>query len=59
MTQSFPKRATLLVAFLLLTGCATPARQLMPTPELYRQPGGVPVFDSTAVQRHTTDVDLL
>ena len=63
MTQSFhksiPKLTILSVALLLLAGCATPARQLMPTPELYRQPGGVPVFDSTAFQRHSTDVDLL
>jgi esterase/lipase superfamily enzyme len=63
MTQSFqksiPKLMSLLVALLLLAGCATPARQLMPTPALYRQPGGVPVFESTAVQRHSTDVDLL
>lgn len=35
---------TLLIA-VLLGGCATSARQLMPTPTLYQQPGGQPVFD--------------
>jgi esterase/lipase superfamily enzyme len=56
--KSIPRLPTLLAA-LLLAGCATPARQLMPTPSLYRQPGGVPVFASTAIQAHSTDVDLL
>ena len=59
ISKAIPKLPTLLAALLLLGGCATPARQLMPTPALYRQPGGVPVFASTSVQRHSTDVDLL
>jgi hypothetical protein len=33
------------LAALLIGGCATSARQLMPTPTLYQFPGGQSVFD--------------
>jgi esterase/lipase superfamily enzyme len=46
---------------LLIAGCATPARQLMPTPVLYQLPGGQPVFDRTAESQPSPgpDLDLL
>jgi esterase/lipase superfamily enzyme len=43
---------------MLLGGCATSARQLMPTPTLYQQPGGQPVFD-LGQSPQGPDVDLL
>ncbi len=51
--------AAVLLAALLLAGCATSARQLMPTPTLYQLPGGQPVFDRVDETRQTTDLDLL
>ncbi len=48
---------TLLIV-VLLGGCATGARQLMPTPTLYQQPGGQPVFD-LGQSPQGPDVDLL
>ncbi len=44
---------------LLLTGCATTERPLMPTPALYQQPGGQPVFNLARDARPSPDVDLL
>ena len=54
-------RLSLLLAVTLIGGCASTARELMPTPNLYRLPGGQPVFDGAAAsrQRHSTDLDLL
>jgi esterase/lipase superfamily enzyme len=49
-----------LAAAVLLTGCASEPYQLMPTPELYRQPGAIPVIAQTReVRGGSTDVDLL
>ena len=45
--------------FAVLGGCATGARQLMPTPTLYRQPGGQPVFAESPASRPSPDLDLL
>ncbi len=42
----------------VLAGCATGARQLMPTPTLYQQPGGQPLFD-LGQSPQGSDVDLL
>jgi len=53
------KVAVVLSLGLLITGCATTERQLMPTPALYRAPGGEPVFDLPAGSRPSPDVDLL
>ena len=51
--------AAVLLAALLLAGCATSARQLMPTPTLYQLPGGQPVFDRVEETRQSPDLDLL
>jgi esterase/lipase superfamily enzyme len=52
---------SLLLAVTLIGGCASTARELMPTPTLYQLPGGQPVFDrAAATQRpQSTDLDLL
>lgn len=47
-----------LVAAVLIGGCATSARQLMPTPTLYQLPGGQPVFDGAALSQRTRSPDL-
>ena len=48
------------VVVLLLAGCATQPRQLMPTPVLYQAPNGEPVLTLPADARgSSTDVDLL
>jgi esterase/lipase superfamily enzyme len=47
-----------LLAGLLMGGCATGPRQLMPTPKLYQLPGGQPVFDQAAQSRQRMDPDL-
>lgn len=54
-----PRIAVILCASLLLGGCATGARPLMPTPVLYQTPGGQPVFDPAHAVPATPDVDLL
>ena len=54
-----PRLAVFLCASLLLGGCATGARPLMPTPVLYLAPGGQPVFDPAQAVPTTPDVDLL
>ena len=51
--------AVALVAAASLAGCATSARQLMPTPILYQQPGGQPVFELPKEARRNPDLDLL
>jgi esterase/lipase superfamily enzyme len=47
------------LSVLLIAGCATSARQLMPTPTLYQFPGGQSVFDRIEQSRRTPDLDLL
>ena len=61
MTRRTLEAAAVLLAGLLIGGCATSARQLMPTPVLYQLPGGQPVFDGAAVPqpRPSPDLDLL
>jgi esterase/lipase superfamily enzyme len=55
-----PIKATVFVlAALLIAGCATSARQLMPTPILYQLPGGQPVFDLPEEAGQSPDIDLL
>ena len=49
---------TVLVA-VLVGGCATSGRQLMPTPTLYQLPGGQPVFEQSQESRQGPDLDLL
>jgi esterase/lipase superfamily enzyme len=46
-----------LVLALLLGGCASGPRELMPTPLLYRAPGGLPVFERPV--SGSTEVDLV
>ena len=53
------KRVVVAFAAVLIGGCATSARQLMPTPILYQDPGGQPVFDRIDPSRQSPDVDLL
>ena len=48
-----------MLAALLIGGCATEARQLMPTPILYQLPDGQPVFEVAETSRQTPDIDLL
>lgn len=61
MTRRLLDAATLLLAIVLIGGCATGPRQLMPTPTLYRLPGGQPLLDRATVtqQRPSPDLDLL
>ena len=61
MARRFIATAAVLLAALLIGGCATSARQLMPTPVLYQLPGGQPVFDrAAATQQHRSpNLDLL
>ena len=51
------------LAIVLIGGCATTERQLMPTPTLYQYPGGQPVFDQAVEARQrpgqSPDIDLL
>jgi len=58
MTRRLLDSAALLVAAVLIGGCATSARQLMPTPTLYQLPGGQPVFEQAGLQRPSTSPDL-
>jgi type IV pilus biogenesis protein CpaD/CtpE len=44
MLRTPAKPLVLLTAALLLAGCASKPRQLMPTPLLYQQPGGERLF---------------
>lgn len=53
------RMAVTVLAALLLGGCATSARQLMPTPTLYQLPDGQPVFDLTKDVQQSPDLDLL
>ena len=59
MQQILVKATVTILAALLLGGCATSARQLMPTPTLYQLPGGQPVFDQVDETRRSPDMDLL
>jgi esterase/lipase superfamily enzyme len=58
MKQTIAKATVAVVTVVLLAGCATSARQLMPTPALYQEPGGKPVFDALAEGRQARDPDL-
>ncbi|MGI9626970.1 MAG: alpha/beta hydrolase, partial [Longimicrobiales bacterium] len=49
----------LVLTALSFGGCAGGARPLMPTPVLYRQPGGSELFSNTPAQRRTTELTLL
>jgi esterase/lipase superfamily enzyme len=53
------RTAASLLAALLLGGCATGARQSIPTPTLYQLPGGQPVFALPEEARRSPDLDLL
>jgi len=60
MLKPRPAVASLAVAALLSAGCATPPRQLMPTPVVYQEPGGEALLTLPADLRSgSTDVDLL
>jgi len=59
MQQILVKAVATVLAALLLGGCATSARQLMPTPTLYQLPGGQPVFDRSQKTLQSPDLDLL
>ncbi|NEV61320.1 alpha/beta hydrolase [Thiorhodococcus minor] len=54
------KAGAAILAALLIGGCATGARQLMPTPTLYQLPDGRPVFDPAveALQNPAQDPNL-
>ncbi|MBK1717772.1 alpha/beta hydrolase [Thiocystis violacea] len=51
--------AAILFALVLLGGCASGGRPLMPTPLLYQLPGGKTLFDPSTQARMNPDVDLL
>ncbi len=71
LAQPYPKPAgehrmlrrtltLLVVSLLLMAGCASKPRQLMPTPVVYQTPGGEPVMTLPVEARSaTTGVDLL
>ena len=52
MRRAILNVSILLLAAITLSGCATPARPLMPTPLVYRQPGGLPLFSQSGNQLH-------
>jgi esterase/lipase superfamily enzyme len=58
MPQILINAAVTTLAVLLLGGCATGARQLMPTPTMYQLPGGQPIFDRPQETRQNLDLDL-
>jgi esterase/lipase superfamily enzyme len=50
----------LLTAAILVTGCASKPRQLMPTPVIYQEPSPIPaVVQAEEARTDSTDVDLL
>lgn len=53
------KTLILMLGAAVISGCASTARQLMPTPVVYQQPGGKPLFDSERPTPRHPDVDLL
>jgi esterase/lipase superfamily enzyme len=61
MNRTLAQTTAIFVAVSLLAGCASSARQLMPTPILYQAPGGQPLFDPAEAeqQRRDPDIDLL
>jgi esterase/lipase superfamily enzyme len=59
MYRTIARSVLRVLVVLLLGGCATGARQLMPTPTLYQQPGGQPVFAESPASRPSPDLDLL
>ncbi len=61
MNRTLAQTTAIFMAGLLLAGCASSARQLMPTPILYQAPGGQPLFDPAEAeqQRRDPDIDLL
>jgi esterase/lipase superfamily enzyme len=59
MNRSSGRIAALLVIGLVLAGCATKPRQLMPTPVLYREPDGQVLFDRLPAEQQRPEVDLL
>ena len=59
MKRPCSARFALLAAVLLIFGCATKPRQLMPTPVLYQEPAAVALFEQPAEEPGaSTDVDL-
>ena len=59
VSRRYVELTSLTVAVLLLGACASAPRQLMPTPVLYQQPGGEPVFAEPREALGSTDIDLL
>ncbi|MBK1619107.1 hypothetical protein CKO42_11815 [Lamprobacter modestohalophilus] len=59
MSQMPIKLLSLALSVALISGCASSARQLMPTPVIYQQPGGQPLFSAEADAPRHPDVDLL
>jgi hypothetical protein len=59
MPRRLPEVAAILFAVVLIGGCATSARELMPTPTLYQLPDGQPVFDPAREPMQSPDLDLL
>lgn len=59
MQRIFANATIATLAVLLIGGCASGARQLMPTPALYQLPEGRPVFDQTLEPWESPDLDLL
>ncbi|MBK1619034.1 hypothetical protein CKO42_11445 [Lamprobacter modestohalophilus] len=53
------KTLILLLSSAIISGCASTARELMPTPVVYQQPGGKPLFDPERQTQRQPDVDLL
>jgi esterase/lipase superfamily enzyme len=60
MSQKREKLLAFLATAVLVAGCASKPRQLMPTPVLYKEPSAVAVFEQPLEERGpSTDVDLL
>lgn len=59
MHRTIVRTALAVLVVVLLGGCATGARQLMPTPTLYQLPDGQPVLDPAKEVGQSPDLDLL
>lgn len=53
------KNLLLMLSVAVISGCASTGRELMPTPVVYQQPGGAPLFGSERQGSRHPDIDLL
>lgn len=59
MPRPFSLFLILILGAAVTSGCASTARELMPTPVVYQQPGGKPLFNPEVAAARQPDIDLL